>query len=88
MDSPKSEYRERRRPVVCVRLGKSLCQKNIDKGIIILYHYSVAIEATQLGEILTCRRGGIGRRTGLKILRDINLIPVRPRSPAAKENNR
>ena len=30
----------------------------------------------------TCRSGGIGRRTGLKILRSLPIVPVRPRSPA------
>ena len=29
-----------------------------------------------------CRRGGTGRRTGLKILRDLPPVPVRFRSPA------
>ena len=29
-----------------------------------------------------CRSGGIGRRTGLKILRSLPIVPVRPRSPA------
>ena len=29
-----------------------------------------------------CRRGGTGRRTGLKILRDLPPVPVRSRSPA------
>ena len=32
--------------------------------------------------ILECRRGGTGRRTGLKILRDLPPVPVRFRSPA------
>lgn len=31
-----------------------------------------------------CRRGGTGRRTGLKILRGLNFVPVRFRSPAVK----
>ena len=29
-----------------------------------------------------CRCGGIGRRTGLKILRSLSTVPVRSRSPA------
>ena len=32
------------------------------------------------------RSGGIGRRTGLKILRSLPIVPVRPRSPAPIEN--
>ena len=32
--------------------------------------------------ICMCRSGGIGRRTGLKILRSLPIVPVRPRSPA------
>ena len=31
---------------------------------------------------IKCRRGGTGRRTGLKILRDLPPVPVRFRSPA------
>ena len=34
---------------------------------------------------IKCRRGGTGRRTGLKILRDLPPVPVRFRSPALFE---
>ena len=36
-----------------------------------------------------CPSGGIGRRTGLKILRDLTLVPVqvRPRAPKLKINS-
>ena len=33
-----------------------------------------------------CRSGGTGRRTGLKILRDLPLVPVRFRSSAPKQS--
>ena len=33
-----------------------------------------------------CRCGGTGRRTGLKILRGLNLVPVRFRSSAPQEH--
>ena len=33
-----------------------------------------------------CRSGGIGRRTGLKILRELNPVPVRSRSSAPRRS--
>ena len=35
----------------------------------------------------TCRSGGIGRRTGLKIRRSDRIVPVRPRSPVPEIYN-
>ena len=34
-----------------------------------------------------CRCGGTGRRTGLKILRGLNLVPVRFRPSAPKKSS-
>ena len=36
---------------------------------------------------VVCRSGGTGRRTGLKILRDLPLVPVRFRSSAKKDRS-
>ena len=37
---------------------------------------------------LLCRGGGIGRRTGLKILRSVMTVPVRSRSSALQQLNK
>ena len=39
------------------------------------------------GCYVICRSGGIGRRTGLKILRELNPVPVRFRFPAPYRTN-
>ena len=59
-----------------------LLPPHIDKQRNILYYRTVAKTMRRFQGNLKRRRGGIGRRTGLKILRDKNPIPVRPRSPA------
>ena len=82
-----------RRPVTAEVVGSNpirvACESKIIYGILAqlgehLPYKQRVTGSSPVGPIVqrTCRRGGTGRRTGLKILRDLPPVPVRSRSPA------